>query len=283
MCGCQNSINTYHTHQVYPLDLFSLRMMSLFIAESWNWICLLHGSLHMTHYQVGLEFYVSYQCWWWWGVGERNPVLRIPLRSQWNLTKETILFTSGMLSRGFGHIVNISSTNGKIGSSRRTSYCASKFGIIGMMDSLRVEVRSTFLEVSVHTHFWLYSKLANTGVKVTNVCPGPVKTDVSKNALTKDGSLYGKTDKHIENGMPVERYIWLWLHSSGCHGIGRDNLAGVLNWPSLVSLTSLKRLVFLYTPEWLHSMGNYIYNFRYGSLGNHILLIPIWPHTLGLI
>ena len=46
----------------------------------------------------------------------------------------------GMLSQNFGHIVNISSLAGKVGINKRTSYCASKFGIIGMMDSLRVEV-----------------------------------------------------------------------------------------------------------------------------------------------
>ena len=52
-----------------------------------------------------------------------------------------------MLSQGFGHIVNISSLAGKVGTNKRTSYCASKFGIIGMMDSLRVEV------MIVHTVF----------------------------------------------------------------------------------------------------------------------------------
>lgn len=41
---------------------------------------------------------------------------------------------------------------------------------------------------------------------MTNVCPGPVKTEVSKNALIGDGSKFGETDKLIENGMSVERY-----------------------------------------------------------------------------
>ena len=41
---------------------------------------------------------------------------------------------------------------------------------------------------------------------MTNVCPGPVKTDVSKNALNSDGSKFGEMDKLIENGMSVERY-----------------------------------------------------------------------------
>ena len=52
----------------------------------------------------------------------------------------------------------------------------------------------------------LYIQLANTEVKVTNVCPGPVKTEVSKNALTRDGSKFGETDKLIENRMSVQRY-----------------------------------------------------------------------------
>jgi hypothetical protein len=31
-----------------------------------------------------------------------------------------------------------------------------------------------------------------------------VKTNISKNALTGDGKLLGKTDSNIENGIPVE-------------------------------------------------------------------------------
>ena len=46
----------------------------------------------------------------------------------------------GMISAGFGHIVNISSIAGKMGLPLRTAYSASKFAIIGMMDALRLEV-----------------------------------------------------------------------------------------------------------------------------------------------
>ena len=45
-----------------------------------------------------------------------------------------------MLSGGFGHIVNVSSIWGKVGPTNRTSYATTKFGLIGMMDSLRLEV-----------------------------------------------------------------------------------------------------------------------------------------------
>jgi len=36
---------------------------------------------------------------------------------------------------------------------------------------------------------------------VTNVLPGSIKTDVSRNAMTDDGSRRGKSDEVIENGM----------------------------------------------------------------------------------
>ena len=47
-----------------------------------------------------------------------------------------------MLSSGFGHVINILSIAGKFGTNRRTSYTTAKFGLMGMMDSLRWEVCS---------------------------------------------------------------------------------------------------------------------------------------------
>jgi len=44
-------------------------------------------------------------------------------------------------------------------------------------------------------------------VFVTNVAPGPVRTNVSKNALTEDGTKFGVTDDFIANGMAVKRYL----------------------------------------------------------------------------
>merc|ERR1712129_456975 len=36
------------------------------------------------------------------------------------------------------------------------------------------------------------------------VCPGSVKTDVAKNAVTADGSLRGYSDPNIDSGLSVE-------------------------------------------------------------------------------
>lgn len=48
--------------------------------------------------------------------------------------------------------------------------------------------------------------MLESNVHVTNVAPGPVLTNVAKNALKGDGSKYDRTDKIIAEGMPVERY-----------------------------------------------------------------------------
>ena len=45
-----------------------------------------------------------------------------------------------MVTVGFGHIVNISSISGKMGMLKGSSYSASKFALIGLMDALRLEV-----------------------------------------------------------------------------------------------------------------------------------------------
>ena len=62
------------------------------------------------------------------------------------------LFLPGMIERGSGHIVNMSSLAGWVGSKGLSSYCASKFGLRGFGESLAAD-------------------LEGTGVSVTNVYP----------------------------------------------------------------------------------------------------------------
>ncbi len=99
----------------------------------------------------------------------------------------TQLLLPHMVEAGGGHIVGISSVAGRIGAPLRTAYSAAKHGLIGYMDALRTET-----EV-LHN------------IKVTNILPGSIRTDVSRNALTKDGDRRGKSDDVIDNGMePAE-------------------------------------------------------------------------------
>jgi short-subunit dehydrogenase len=97
-----------------------------------------------------------------------------------------------LLARGAGQFVMISSVAGKAGIPLRTAYCAAKHGLIGYSDALRTEV-------------------AGQGVKVLVVAPGSVRTNVSRNALNSDGSVRGKSDAAIDNGIDpdeVAQKIW---------------------------------------------------------------------------
>lgn len=77
----------------------------------------------------------------------------------------------------------ISSLVGRVGSPYRTGYAASKHALHGFFDSLRAEIPET--------------------VSITMVCPGFVKTNVSVNALTGDGSALGKMDNAQARGLDV--------------------------------------------------------------------------------
>jgi short-subunit dehydrogenase len=87
-----------------------------------------------------------------------------------------------MVARKSGRLAFISSIAGKVGVPMRTAYCAAKFGLLGYADALRAEV-------SIH------------GIKVHGIAPGSIRTDVSRNALTADGSRRGISDKAIDNGI----------------------------------------------------------------------------------
>jgi dehydrogenase/reductase SDR family protein 7B len=97
-----------------------------------------------------------------------------------------------MRAQGTGQFVMMSSVAGKAGAPLRTAYSAAKHGLVGYADALRAEV--TML-----------------GLNVLVVTPGSVRTNVSRNALTADGSARGSSDVAIENGLDpaaAARLIW---------------------------------------------------------------------------
>ena len=65
-----------------------------------------------------------------------------------------------MLERKRGHIINIASMAGKVGSANRAVYCASKFGVVGFTESLAEEVRQY-------------------GIRASVICPGSTDTKFS--------------------------------------------------------------------------------------------------------
>lgn len=71
-----------------------------------------------------------------------------------------------MRRRSFGRIVNIASIGGKIAIPHLAPYCASKFALVGLSDSVR-------------------SELEQYGIRVTTVCPGLMRTGSPLNADIK--------------------------------------------------------------------------------------------------
>ncbi len=90
------------------------------------------------------------------------------------------------IQKNSGHFVNISSSAGKFGVPLRTGYSASKFALHGFFEGLRAELK-------------------DSNIGITMVCPGFIRTDISKNALTASGKAQGTMDQAQENGMPPAR------------------------------------------------------------------------------
>ena len=91
-----------------------------------------------------------------------------------------------MMQQKSGHIAVTSSVAGKIGTAYRTAYCAAKHAVMGFFDGLRAEVD-------------------RHGIAVTTITPGYIRTQVSVNALTGDGSNLNRMSREIERGMDVDR------------------------------------------------------------------------------
>ena len=89
------------------------------------------------------------------------------------------------LNNKAGHFVTVSSLMGKFASQYRSGYAGTKHALHGFFDALRLEHDAD-------------------QIKVTMVCPGFIKTNVSLNALKGDGSSYGIMDNKQESGMTAQ-------------------------------------------------------------------------------
>lgn len=109
-------------------------------------------------------------------------IIDIDLTAQIAATQALLPHLTG---RGSGRLVFISSIAGKAGVPMRTAYCAAKSGLAGYADALRAE-------------------LSIDGIGVHVIYPGSVATNVSRNALTADGSERGRSDSIIDSGIPAD-------------------------------------------------------------------------------
>jgi len=89
-----------------------------------------------------------------------------------------------MIKARSGMIATVASVAGLVGGKSMAGYSASKHAIVGYMDCLRAEE-------------------AENGIKVLNICPGFVQTQISVNAMKGNGEPFAEMASSIKNGIPV--------------------------------------------------------------------------------
>jgi len=127
------------------------------------------------------------------GISQRSRALKTSMQVYRDIIEVDLIaqiaFTQGLIGhmaeRGSGALGFISSIAGKVGVPMRTAYSAAKFGLAGYADALRGE-------------------LSINGVSVHTIYPGSVATNVSRNALTAEGTARGRSDKAIDEGIPAD-------------------------------------------------------------------------------
>jgi short-subunit dehydrogenase len=167
--GC---INIEETVRILPLDLIETSRMEEKVAEAVK----LFGSLDMLINNGG--------------VSQRATAAASTMESIRRLMEVnffgTVALTKAVLpefiSQKSGQIVVISSVMGKLGTRYRSAYAASKHALHGWFDCLRQE-------------------MYDENIDVTLVCPGFVKTNVTINALTADGTKYNEMEEAQKNAM----------------------------------------------------------------------------------
>lgn len=89
------------------------------------------------------------------------------------------------LAQGSGHFIVVTSLMGLFSSPLRSGYCGAKHALHGFFEALRAEVY-------------------DSGIRVTMVCPGFIRTDISLNAVVEDGSKQGTMDEKTGKGLSPE-------------------------------------------------------------------------------
>ncbi len=128
------------------------------------------------------------------GISQRSLALDTPIANDRKVMEidyfGTVILTKAvlpqMIKQGGGHILCTSSIVGVFGFPLRSAYSAAKHALHGFFESLRLEYYKQNISVSI-------------------IIGGRINTAISMNAITADGSTYGKLDDGQKNGISSEK------------------------------------------------------------------------------
>ncbi len=192
---------------VLPLDLSewtALGEKAAAVLDRFGHVDILVNNGGITHRGLALETKLE--------VDKR--IMDVDYFGQIALTKAVL---PSMVERRSGHIVVTTSVAGVMPAPWRTAYCGAKHALHGFFEALRLEI-------------W------RENIRITMVCPGPVRTRVSLNALTGTGEPYGKMDPLISSGLSADACARAILN-----GVARGKMEVIVAKPPVKLAVRMRR------------------------------------------
>ncbi|MCA9065722.1 MAG: SDR family oxidoreductase, partial [Planctomycetaceae bacterium] len=194
-------------HTICPCDLTSPAAISQATAQALREF----GGVDLLINNAGVAYYgrtdlMTAEQWDW--------VMRVNLIAPVQITQELL---PHLITRPDPHIVNMCSISGLVAGGRFAAYHTTKFGLVGLTEALRAEY-------------------GRRGIGVTAICPGPVQTNLYRNAAAGDAEK-GVPDPPRWMCVSPERVALLTLKAI------RRNRRQVLITPTAHFLFQLKRFV----------------------------------------
>lgn len=117
-------------------------------------------------------------------------LIDIMLTGPFLMIKHTLPY---MKKKSFGRIINVSSVHGKMASPFKSAYISAKHGVVGLTRTVALET-------------------AELGITCNTIMPGPVRTELIENQVTKLAEVDGISkqevlDKHFLDKQPMKRLL----------------------------------------------------------------------------